>query len=61
MMPVARTGALCGELLGLPLSDATVLAIQAEASVILTPIAAAMDQTLKTVPLAHADETGMYV
>lgn len=28
MLPVARTGALLGDLYGLPMSDATVLAIQ---------------------------------
>jgi hypothetical protein len=52
-MPVARTCALSGELLDLPLSDATELAIQVEASVILAPIVAAMGETLKTAPVAH--------
>ena len=61
MMPVARTGALSAELFGLPLSDATVLAIQAEADVILTPIVTAIGEALKTVPIAHTDETGMHV
>ena len=61
MMPVARTGALTGELLGLPLSDATLLAMQAEANAILTPIVATIGETLKTVPIAHTDETGMHV
>ena len=61
MMPVARTGALSEELLGLPLSDATVLAIQAEANLILTPLVAEMGQALKVAPIAHTDETGMHV
>lgn len=61
MMPVARTGALMGDLFGLPMSDATVLAIHAEAQVLLTPTVTAMGEALKAVPVAHADETGMRV
>lgn len=61
MMPLARTGALSGELFGLPLSDATVLAFQAEANALLTPVVAAMGETLKTASIAHTDETGMHV
>ena len=61
MMPVARTGALVGDQFGLPMSDATVLAINEEARVLLTPTVAALGEALKTAPLAHADETGMRV
>jgi transposase len=61
MMPVARTGALMGDLFGLPLSDATVLAMSTEAGRRLTPIVATMGEVLKTAPIAHADETGMKV
>lgn len=61
MMPVARSGDLTGDLFGLPLSDATVLAINEEARALLTPTVAAMGEALKTVPVAHADETGMRV
>ncbi len=61
MMPVARTGRLAGDLFGLPLSDATVLAFQAEAKEILAPVVADIAATLKTAPIAHADETGMHV
>jgi transposase len=61
MMPVARTGDLVGDLFGLPLSDGTVLAINAEARMLLAPTVAVMGETLKTVPVAHADETGMRV
>lgn len=61
MLPVARTGALTGDLFGLPLSDATVLTIHAEAAALLAPTVAAMGEALKTVPVAHADETGMHV
>lgn len=61
MMPVARTGDLMGDLFGLPLSDATVLAINNEARALLAPTVTAMGDALKTVPVAHADETGMRV
>jgi transposase len=61
MLPVARTGDLIGDLFGLPLSDATVLAINEEARVRLAPTVAAMGESLKTAPVAHADETGMRV
>jgi len=61
MMPVARTGDLMGDLFGLPLSDATVLAMNAEAKEILAPIVAEIGGQLKTAPIVHADETGMNV
>lgn len=61
MMPVARTGALTGDLFGLPISDGTVLAINGEARTLLAPVVSAMGEALKTVPVAHADETGMRV
>jgi transposase len=61
MLPVARTGALMGDLFGLPLSDATVLTIHAQAAALIAPTVAAMGDALKTVPVAHADETGMRV
>jgi transposase len=61
MMPVARTGDLLGDLFGLPISDATVLAINKEASELLAPTVASIGEALKTVPVAHADETGMHV
>ena len=61
MMPVSRTGDLMGDLFGLPLSDATVLAINAQAGSILAPTVAAMGEAFKTTSVVHADETGMKV
>ena len=61
MMPLARTGDLAGDLFGLPLSDATALAINEEARMRLAPTVARMGEALKTVAVAHADETGMRV
>ena len=42
MLPLSRTGERMGDLFGLPMSDATVLAIQAEAQVRLAPTVAAI-------------------
>lgn len=61
MLPLARTGELMDDLFGLPMADATVLAIQAEAQVLLAPTVAAMGEALKAAPVAHADATGMRV
>jgi transposase len=59
MMPVSRTGDLMGDLFGLPLSDATVLAMNAQAATLLSPTVKAMGESIKTLPVVHADETGM--
>ena len=61
MMPVARTGERAGDLFGLPISDATVRAINEEARALLAPTVAAMGEALKTAAVAHADETGRRV
>lgn len=61
LLPLARTGKLMGDLFDLPMSDATVLAIQAEAQERLAATVAAMGEALKCAPVAHADETGMRV
>lgn len=61
MMPVARTGALMGDLFGLPMSDASVLAASEEAQSRLTSTVAAIGMALQAAPVAHADETGMRV
>lgn len=58
MMPVSRTGDLLGDLFGLPLSDATVLAINAEAGTLLTPVVTAMGEALNLIDRLriHADD-----
>jgi transposase len=61
MMPVARTGNLMGDLFGLPVSDATVLAASKEAAARLANTVSVIGQALQTAPVAHADETGMRV
>lgn len=61
MMPVARTGALMGDLFGLPMSDASVLAASEEARTRLAATVVAIGSALQAAPVAHADETGMRV
>jgi transposase len=61
MLPAQRTADLMGDLAGLPLSDATVLAAVAEARERLEPTVTAIGQTIIAAPIAHADETGMRV
>jgi transposase len=61
MLPAQRTADLMGDLAGLPLSDATVLAAVAEARERLEPTVTAIAQALVAAPIAHADETGLRV
>jgi transposase len=55
MMPLARTGSLIGDLFGLPISDAAVLAASEEAKDLLSPTVEAIADALKIAPVAHAD------
>lgn len=59
MLPAQRTADLMGDLAGLPLSDATVLAAVAEARERLEPTVTAIGQAIIVAPIAQADETGM--
>lgn len=61
MLPVARTSQLMGNLFELPMSEATVIAIQQEAAHRFSPIVEGIKDALKLAPAIHADETGMYV
>ncbi len=61
MLPLARTGKLMGSLFGLPLSDATVIAIQKAAVQHFEPVVDRIKEALKHVPALHVDETGMSV
>jgi transposase len=61
MLPAQRTADLIGDLAGLPLSDATVLAAVAEARERLEPTVTAIGQAIVAAPIAHADETGLRV
>lgn len=61
MMPVQRTAALMGDLFGLPMAQATVLAASEEARVRLQPTVDLIGRTIQLAQIAHADETGMRV
>jgi transposase len=61
MLPAQRTAAIMGDLCGLPLSDATVLAAVAKAAALLEPTVAAIGQAIIASPVVNADETGMRV
>jgi len=61
MQPLARTGSLMGDLFGLPISEASVLAIHTEARKRLAPTVQAIGEAIQDSPVAHADETGMRV
>jgi transposase len=61
LLPVARSAHLITELYGLTLSPATVYACIDEASERLRPHVAHIAQALITVPVAHADESGLRV
>jgi len=61
LLPVARSAQLITELFGLTLSPATVYACIEEASERLRAPVAQIAQALMTVPVAHADESGLRV
>lgn len=61
LLPVARSAQLITELFGLHLSAATVYACIDEASERLRPQVDHIAQALITVPVAHADESGLRV
>ena len=61
MLPAQRAADLMGDLGGLSLSDATVLAAVAEARERLESTVTAIGQAIVAAPIAHADETGMRV
>ena len=61
LLPVARSAQLISQLFGLHLSRASVLAWTGEASQRLRPAVERIAQALVTVPIAHADESGLRV
>ena len=61
MLPAQRTADVIGELCGLQLSDATVLAAVSDAKKRLEPTVAVIGKAVVAAQVAHADETGMRV
>lgn len=61
MLPLQRTAGIMGDIFDLPVSAATVMKACIDAKAYLTPTVQAIAAALQTVPVAHADETGMRV
>lgn len=61
LLPQARTAELCTDLLGVPLSQATLVAMQTRAANALEPVETSIKDALVHVPVLHQDETGVYV
>ena len=61
MVPLQRIAALMGELFALPVSQASVLKASAQAQTRLEPTVQAMGKAFLSLPIVHADETGIRV
>lgn len=61
MVPLQRTAALMGELFALPVSQASVLKASEQAQTQLQPTVQSIGQAFLSLPVVHADETGIRV
>jgi len=61
LLPLARSAQLIGDLYGLEVSPATLLAWIEEASQVLQPAVESIAQALIKAPVVHADESGLRV
>ena len=61
LLPQARAAAVCADVLGLPLSQATLATMQARAARSLEPVEPQMKEALTKAPVIHQDESGLYV
>lgn len=61
LLPQARTAEICADLLGVPLSQGTLAAMQTRAAKELESIEAQIKDALIHTPVLHQDETGLYV
>lgn len=61
LLPQARTAEICADLLGVPLSQGTLAAMQTRAANELESIEAQIKDALIHTPVLHQDETGLYV
>lgn len=61
LLPQARTAETCADLLGVPLSQATLAAMQARAAKELEPVETQIKDALIHTAVLHQDETGLYV
>ena len=61
LLPQARAAAVCADVVGLPLSQATLATMQARAARSLEPVETQMKEALTKAPVIHQDESGLYV
>lgn len=61
LVPLQRTCEVVGDVFGLALSQASVLAFASQAAKILAPTVAAIGQAVQSAPVVHADESGIRV
>ncbi len=61
LLPQARVAGVCADVLGLPLSQATLATMQARAARYLEPIETQIKEALTQAPVIHQDESGLYV
>jgi len=61
LIPEDRLSEIFTDLLGLPVSSATLAAMNEEAAKTLAPLQAATLETLKALPVKHLDETGIRI
>ena len=61
LLPQARAAEVCADVLGLPLSQATLATMQARAARYLEPVETQIKEALTQAPVIHQDESGLYV
>lgn len=61
LLPLDRLAQMCHDLLGHPVSEATIQGVEVELDAALAPFAARLRDLLRQAPLAHFDETGVRV
>ena len=61
LLPQARAAEICADVLGLPLAQATLVAMQARAARYVEPVETQIKEALIQAPVIHQDESGLYV
>jgi transposase len=61
LLPQARVARICADVLGLPLSQATLATMQTRAATSLVPVETQIKEALIQAPVIHQDESGLYV
>ena len=61
LLPQSRTAEVCADVLGLPLSQATLATMQTRAATYLDPVETQIKEALTQAAVIHQDESGLYV